>query len=172
LTRSGEPEIGSPFCGPGLIAGPSPLAPAAPHSAEICSAISPPPPSIGKYNCRPIPALPSINPAVVQLLVAILTKCFIMDGHTGKLCSEAKYSSQKAVEMLTDPTPRLCEYCGARYRPRYPTQKWCRRWCRMQAKAAEGRAARRTWFEAGRPLPEEPVVEEPERHELRKRSVA
>ena len=74
--------------------------------------------------------------------------------------------------MLTDITRRVCEYCGGRYRPRYPTQRWCRHWCRKQAKAAEGRAARRTWFEAGRPMGQEPVVEEPERHEVQKRKVA
>jgi hypothetical protein len=74
--------------------------------------------------------------------------------------------------MLTGPTPRLCEYCGARYRPRYPTQRWCRRWCNKQAKAAEGRAARRTWWSAGRPMEQERPREEPERGTLRKRFVA
>ena len=73
--------------------------------------------------------------------------------------------------MLTDPTPRLCEYCGARYRPRYPTQRFCRHWCRKQAMAAEGRAARRVWFDAGRPMLAEAPVAEPQRGELRKRFV-
>ena len=46
---------------------------------------------------------------------------------------------------------RLCKYCGERYRPRVEEQVYCGRWCRMQAKAAEGRAARRVWRRAGRP---------------------
>ena len=56
--------------------------------------------------------------------------------------------------MLTDISQRYCEFCDTKYRPRYPTQRWCRRWCRMQAKAAEGRAARRAWWRAGRPMDE------------------
>ena len=74
--------------------------------------------------------------------------------------------------MLTDPTPRLCQYCGSRYRPRYPTQRWCRRWCRLKAQAAQGRAARRVWIEAGRPLLAERPVEEPQRGEVRRRTFA
>ena len=54
--------------------------------------------------------------------------------------------------MLTDIRPRHCDYCGAKYRPRVDSQRYCRRWCRDQAKAAEGRAARRVWSEAGRPM--------------------
>lgn len=74
--------------------------------------------------------------------------------------------------MLTDISKRPCEYCGTNYRPRWPDQRFCRRWCRMKGKAAEGRAARRTWVEAGRPMLAERPREEPERHELRKRFVA
>jgi len=54
--------------------------------------------------------------------------------------------------MLTDIRPRYCEFCGAKYRPRVDSQRYCRRWCRLKAKAAEGRAARRVWWRAGRPM--------------------
>ena len=60
--------------------------------------------------------------------------------------------------MLTDIRPRNCAHCGARYRPRVPDQRYCRRWCRAQAKAAEGRAARWVWRKAGRPMQ---IEEEP-----------
>jgi hypothetical protein len=46
---------------------------------------------------------------------------------------------------------RICQYCRERYRPRVEDQRYCGRWCRMQAKAAEGRAARSVWRRAGRP---------------------
>ena len=36
---------------------------------------------------------------------------------------------------------RVCKWCGERYRPRVEDQRYCGRCCRMQAKAAEGRAA-------------------------------
>jgi len=54
--------------------------------------------------------------------------------------------------MLTDIRKRPCDHCGEMFRPRYPTQRFCRRWCRLQGKAAEARAARRTWWKAGRPM--------------------
>ena len=54
--------------------------------------------------------------------------------------------------MLTDISPRICDYCSAKYRPRVDSQRYCRRWCRLQAHAAEARAARRLWSEAGRPM--------------------
>lgn len=54
--------------------------------------------------------------------------------------------------MLTDIRPRHCEHCHAKFRPRVDSQRYCRRWCRAQAKAAEGRAARRVWWTAGRPM--------------------
>ena len=47
---------------------------------------------------------------------------------------------------------RECEWCGTRYRPRVPDHRYCRATCRLQAKAAEGRAARRVWWRAGRPM--------------------
>jgi hypothetical protein len=52
--------------------------------------------------------------------------------------------------MLTDIRKRQCETCGEMFRPRYPTQRWCRAWCRAQGKASEARAARRSWCEAGK----------------------
>jgi hypothetical protein len=54
--------------------------------------------------------------------------------------------------MLTYIRPRFCDHCGAKFRPRVDAQRYCRRWCRAQAKAAEGRAARRVWWQAGRPM--------------------
>ena len=47
---------------------------------------------------------------------------------------------------------RECVYCGKAFRPRVPDQRYCRPSCRAEAKAAEGRAARRLWREAGRPM--------------------
>jgi hypothetical protein len=63
--------------------------------------------------------------------------------------------------MLTDIRKRECEWCGQRYRPRVPDQRYCRAWCRARAKAAEGRAARRVWWQAGRPMerPQEQEVQ-------------
>ena len=49
---------------------------------------------------------------------------------------------------------RRCEWCGEMYRPLTPDQRYCRKWCRKAAKAAEGRAARRVWWRAGRPMDE------------------
>jgi hypothetical protein len=46
---------------------------------------------------------------------------------------------------------RECKWCGQAFRPRVPDQRYCRLWCRTEAKAAEGRAARRVWWQAGRP---------------------
>jgi hypothetical protein len=53
---------------------------------------------------------------------------------------------------LTDIRIRHCENCDGKFRPRVPDQRYCRRWCRLEAKAAEGRAARRVWWAAGRPM--------------------
>jgi hypothetical protein len=47
---------------------------------------------------------------------------------------------------------RRCDYCGAMFRPRVPSQRYCRLWCHNKDKAAEGRAARRVWRERGRPM--------------------
>jgi len=46
---------------------------------------------------------------------------------------------------------RECEWCGQFYRPRVPDQRFCGMECRQEGKAAEGRAARRPWWRAGRP---------------------
>lgn len=57
------------------------------------------------------------------------------------------------MSLFTDgQRKRECSWCGQRFRPRVPDQKWCRATCRSQAKAAEGRAARRVWWRAGRPM--------------------
>lgn len=69
--------------------------------------------------------------------------------------------------LLTDNRPRQCDYCHAKFRPRVDAQRYCRRWCRLQAKAAEARAARRVWVSAGRPMPDEPIVPEPEAVEFK-----
>ena len=45
--------------------------------------------------------------------------------------------------MLASIARRACENCGTPFRPRVNDQRFCRRWCRLQRKAAEGRAARR-----------------------------
>jgi hypothetical protein len=57
-----------------------------------------------------------------------------------------------------------CQNCGETFIPRVAGQKYHTRACRMDAKAAEGRAARRLWEQAGRPLECSPVDEgqEPE----------
>jgi hypothetical protein len=47
---------------------------------------------------------------------------------------------------------RECEWCGEMYRPRVPDQRFCGIECRLQGKAAEGRAARRAWWKEGRPM--------------------
>lgn len=60
------------------------------------------------------------------------------------------------MSLFTDGgAKRVCKWCGERYRPRVEEQVYCGRWCRMQAKAAEGRAARRVWRDAGRPSEEQ-----------------
>ena len=46
----------------------------------------------------------------------------------------------------------ICDHCSRTFRPRVESQRYCRPWCRAQAKAAEGRAARRCWWGAGRPM--------------------
>jgi hypothetical protein len=46
----------------------------------------------------------------------------------------------------------VCPVCGAAFRQRQPTQIWCRPWCKRQAKALAGRAARRSWDDQGRPI--------------------
>jgi len=53
---------------------------------------------------------------------------------------------------LTDPTPKYCDYCGSKFRERYPGQRYCRPHCRNAGKAAEGRSARRVWNDVGRPV--------------------
>lgn len=55
---------------------------------------------------------------------------------------------------------RECERCGKLYRPRTADQRFCGRWCRMKTKAAEGRAARRAWWQQGRPMPADEVGDE------------
>lgn len=55
---------------------------------------------------------------------------------------------------------RECEWCGERYRPRVPDQRFCRPWCRQQAKAKEGRDARRAWWSLDRPMFEEQKTKE------------
>jgi hypothetical protein len=47
---------------------------------------------------------------------------------------------------------RECANCHGMFRPRVSGQRYCRTWCRVDAKAAEGRAARRAWWRAGRPM--------------------
>lgn len=55
---------------------------------------------------------------------------------------------------------RPCAHCGKPFRPRVPDQRYCRPWCRAEAKAAEGGAARRLWREAGRPMQFEEQAEQ------------
>jgi hypothetical protein len=50
---------------------------------------------------------------------------------------------------------RRCRYCGESFRPRLPEQVFCRRWCRLEGKKSEARAARRVWRAAGRPSEQE-----------------
>jgi hypothetical protein len=50
---------------------------------------------------------------------------------------------------------RECANCQTMFRPRVSGQRYCRTWCRLEAKAAEGRAARRVWWRAGRPMIED-----------------
>jgi hypothetical protein len=45
-----------------------------------------------------------------------------------------------------------CAYCGRLYNQRWPNQKWCSPYCRRQGSALEGRAARRSWDDQGRPI--------------------
>lgn len=47
---------------------------------------------------------------------------------------------------------RECDWCGGRFRPRVPDQRYCRLSCQLQAKAKEGRVARQIWVRAGRPM--------------------
>lgn len=57
--------------------------------------------------------------------------------------------------MHFDHSRRNCDYCGQFFRPKVDAQRYCGQWCRMNAKAAEGRAARRVWRRAGRPMEDE-----------------
>ena len=71
---------------------------------------------------------------------------------------------------LTDPRPKHCDYCGARFRERVPGQRFCRRWCRLQWRAAEGRSQRRVWIGAGRPVfSDRPVLDEPREQAIDRR---
>jgi hypothetical protein len=60
-------------------------------------------------------------------------------------------------------TKRECANCGKQYRPRVPDQRYCGPYCRALAKAAEGRAARRVWWRAGRPMQIEDEQQQQER---------
>jgi hypothetical protein len=46
---------------------------------------------------------------------------------------------------------RVCEWCSRSYRPRVEGQRFCGRYCRLEEKKMEGRAARTVWRRAGRP---------------------
>jgi hypothetical protein len=63
---------------------------------------------------------------------------------------------------------RDCEWCGQMYRPRVPDQRFCGMECRAEGKAAEGRAARRSWWAQGRPMINEPLRDEPKATEYRR----
>jgi hypothetical protein len=73
--------------------------------------------------------------------------------------------ARRHMGNLTDIRPRHCEFCNASYRPKVDSQRFCRKWCRKQALALEGRAARRAWWRAGKPI-------EPETREEFKRAQA
>jgi hypothetical protein len=45
-----------------------------------------------------------------------------------------------------------CWYCRKPFNVRWPGQRFCRAHCRRMGKAIEGRAARRSWDDAGRPV--------------------
>jgi hypothetical protein len=47
---------------------------------------------------------------------------------------------------------RLCFWCGQKYLPHVPDQKYCGPYCRNKAKALEAKSARRVWWRAGRPM--------------------
>jgi hypothetical protein len=46
---------------------------------------------------------------------------------------------------------RICECCGRRYAPTYPTQRWCSPECRQDFRNAELQAARKLYARVGRP---------------------
>jgi hypothetical protein len=46
---------------------------------------------------------------------------------------------------------RICEECGREYEPSHPAQRWCDPTCRDEYRAAELRAARKMWAQAGKP---------------------
>jgi hypothetical protein len=49
---------------------------------------------------------------------------------------------------------RLCVFCGHSFTAVNETQRFCGPRCRAQGRALEGRAARRVWAAAGRPIEE------------------
>jgi hypothetical protein len=64
-----------------------------------------------------------------------------------------------------------CAYCARLYTQRWPNQKWCSPYCRRQGSALEGRAARRSWADQGRPIQPE-VMEAFEREHARAERIA
>jgi hypothetical protein len=54
--------------------------------------------------------------------------------------------------LYHDTAKRHCAFCGELFRPSRPTQKYCRYFCYCNGRAAEGRAMRRVWQSAGRPM--------------------
>lgn len=63
-------------------------------------------------------------------------------------------SEPSPMSLFKEPR-KHCDYCGTYFRPRVPDQRFCRAWCRRKFMALAGRAARRSWIAAGRPIPEE-----------------
>jgi predicted nucleic acid-binding Zn ribbon protein len=56
---------------------------------------------------------------------------------------------KKPLEKL----PRNCSHCGKSFVPNHrENQRYCNKECWQAAKAKEGRAARRVWWQAGRPM--------------------
>jgi hypothetical protein len=57
------------------------------------------------------------------------------------------------MSLFTDGrAKRACLWCGRKYLPYVPDQKYCGPYCRNKAKALEAKSARRVWWRAGRPL--------------------
>ena len=105
-----------------------------------------------------VPALrrPQYSQILVQVMAVSYGTCvaflkIILD-FWAKMCYNTLVKSNSVCGMPGIYQKRSCEYCGQVYRPRVEDQRWCRRWCRKQAMALAGRAARRAWIEAGRPV--------------------
>ena len=68
------------------------------------------------------------------------------------LCSyECRDAFNLQHKRSTDRPAKTCQFCGEQFIPDRATQNYCNRECWHKAKAEESKAARRVWWNVGRP---------------------